>query len=148
MGTQLISGFIQILEVLESAWISFCLQILKSLTEFHNYFSWIILCAKFHRVSCLHNTHFCIAMFKALSMKTKWSWNKIIRCWKVLEKALIFRSCFWYEPCYMCSVGVRALDMPCIIYKSLCFPIKVSLFTSTHFSALKVYNPLKALLFL
>ena len=32
-------------------------------------------------------------------MKIKWSWNKIIRCWKVLEKSLIFRSCFLYEPC-------------------------------------------------
>ena len=55
-------------------------------------------CAKFHRVSCLRNTHFCIAMLKALLMKTKWSWNKIIRCWKVLEKSLIFRYCFLYEP--------------------------------------------------
>ena len=32
-------------------------------------------------------------------MKIKWSWNKIIRCWKVLEKSLIFRSCVLYEPC-------------------------------------------------
>ena len=23
----------------------------------------------------------------------------MIRCWKVLEKSLIFRSCFLYEPC-------------------------------------------------
>ena len=32
-------------------------------------------------------------------MKIKWSWNKIIRCWKVLEKSLFFRSGFLYEPC-------------------------------------------------